>query len=202
MHAILRASRRATPSAFAAWRRAATSLVIPGTPRELVDVVHLDLLQNEEPGRISAIWESFHESKDGIAGKCVDAIEHETIIERGSESPMFVFPIRREGGHFMLLSQFTAAQRMFVLTSLAEYQQNPAVAQPWASVHLFDDLLDTKAVALVRTEVMLERLTTEEAEHLILLLRRYYGTKAYDKVWTFNHSEKHFDLEAYLRDCP
>lgn len=164
----------------------AMSFAIPGTPRALADVTHIDLLESEPPARISAIWESFHEGKDDVAGKCIEPIEHAAIMERGAESPMFVFPIRREGGHFMLLSQFSGAQNMFVLTSLAEYQQNPAMAQPWASLHVFDELLDTKALALLRAEVVPERLTTDEAEHLILLLRRYYGTEAYDKVWIFN----------------
>ena len=112
----------------------------------------------------------------------IDPSEHASIIERGAESPMFVFPLRREGGHFMLLSQFTAAHRMFVLTSLEEYRRSPTLAQPWASLHVFDELLSTKAVALLRAEVVPERLTTEEASHLLLLLRRYYGTANYDKV--------------------
>lgn len=178
------------------------SLNVPGVPRQLTDVVHLDLLESEEPGRISAVWEAFHESKSGVAGARIDLTEYESIAERSAESPLFVFPIRREGGHFMLLSQFSGGDRMFVLTSLAEYQQNPSLAQPWASVHLFDELLTTKAVALMRAEVVPERLTDEEADHLLLLLRRYYGTKAYDKVWMFNHAEKHFDLDGYLKECP
>ena len=91
---------------------------------------------------------------------------------------------------------------MFALTSLEEYQRSPTLAQPWASVHVFDELLSTKAVALLRAEVVPERLTTEEAAHLLLLLRRYYGTASYDKVWMFNHAEKHFDLDGYLAACP
>ena len=178
------------------------SLTVSGVPRALSDVTHLDLLENEEPGRISSVWEAFHETKDGIAGKCIEAVEYASIVERGAESPLFVYPIRRDGGHFMLLSQYSAGDRMFVLTSLAEYQQNVAMAQPWASVHLFDELLSTKAVALLRAEVLPERLTKDEAEHLLLLVRRYYGTKAYDKAWMFNHAEKHFDLDAYLKSCP
>ena len=77
----------------------------------------------------------------------VDPQEHETILERGSESPTFVFPLRRESGHFMLFSQFSAANRMFVLTYLEDYRQNPTMAQPWGSVHLFDELLETVKVA-------------------------------------------------------
>jgi ATP synthase F1 complex assembly factor 1 len=182
--------------------RHVSGLAVPGTPRTLDDVSKVELFEAEEPARISAIWEAFHETKDAVAGACVDPAEHASMAERASESPMFVFPIRREGGHFMLLSQYAAAHRMFVMTSLEEYQRSAAMAQPWASVHLFDELLATKAVGLLRAEVVPERLTTAEAEHLLLLTRRYYGTASYDKVWMFNHAEKHFDLDGYLASCP
>ena len=33
-------------------------------------------------------------------------------------------------------------------------------------------------------------------------MRRYYGTDDYDRVWTFNHAERHFNLDAYLSACP
>ena len=90
----------------------------------------------------------------------------------------------------------------FVMTSLEEYQKNEATAQPWASVHLFDELVTSKGVGLLRAEVVPERLTTPEAAHLLLLIQRFYGTSSYDKVWTFNHAERHFDFDGYLASCP
>ena len=38
--------------------------------------------------------------------------------------------------------------------------------------------------------------------HLLLLVQRFYATSSYDKVWTFNHAERHFNLDAYLATCP
>ena len=89
---------------------------------------------------------------------------------------------------------------MFVLTFLEEYQRNPQAALPWASVLLFDELLTSKGVALIRTEVAEDKLTKAEAEHLLLLYQRYYANEesGYDKVWMFNHAERHFDLGAFL----
>ena len=195
-------ARRCSLAVASPLRRTAASLAMPGTPRTLGDVAKLSLLETEEPARISALWDAFHDDKECVAGASLAPDEHASIVDRGAESPMFVFPIRREGGHFMLLSQYATAHRMFALTSLAEYQQNPAMAQPWASLHLFDELLTTKGVGLLRAEVAPERLTTDEAAHLVLLLRRFYGTAQYDKVWMFNHAEKHFDLDAYVAACP
>ena len=91
---------------------------------------------------------------------------------------------------------------MFVLTFLEDYRRAPEMAQPWASVHLFDELVTSKGVGLLRAEVVPERLTTPEAAHLLLLIQRFYGTSSYDKVWTFNHAERHFDFDGYLASCP
>ena len=179
-------------------RQLGTGLVVPGTPRALKDVAKLDLLQEEEPARISAIWEAFHEEQSSCAGSTIGPEEATHIVERGAESPNFVFPLRREGGHFMLFSQYAAAHQMFVLSFLEDYRKSPEMAQPWASVHLFDDLVTTKSVGLLRCEVVPERLTSAEAEHLLLLVQRYYGTSNYDKVWTFNHASRHFDLDGYI----
>lgn len=154
-------------------RRSVSGLAIPGTPRALRDVAKIDLLQQEEPSRIGAIWEAFHSEGTTVAGDTVGPEEAEEIFKRGGESPTFIFPIRREGGHFMLFSQYAAAHRMFVFTYLEDYRRNPELAQPWASVHLFDELVTTKGVGLLRAEVVPERLTKAEASHLLLLIRRY-----------------------------
>ena len=175
---------------------------IPGTPRSLDDVANIEMLQAEEPLRVGAIWEAFHLEQPAMAGTALEPAEFSKVAERGAESPMFVFPVRREGGHFMLLSQYSTAHNMFVMTFLKDYQDNPSMAQPWASVHLFDDLVSTKGVGLMRVEVVPERLSDAEAEHLMLLVRRFYGTTHYDKAWTFNHFEKRFDLDGYLASCP
>lgn len=181
---------------------ASGGISIPGTPRTLGDITKLELLEEEEPLRVGAIWEAFHQEKPHMAGEAVEPEEFERIATRGAESPMFVFPLRREGGHFMLVSQYSTAHSMFVMTFLEDYQRSPEMAQPWASVHLFDELITAKSVGLVRSEVMAERLTDAEAEHLLLLVRRFYGTSQYDKVWTFNHFNQRFDLDAYLASCP
>ena len=198
---MLARRRLATPLSTAL-RRSVGSMSIPGTPRSLADITKVEKLQDEEPARVKAIWEAYHSDREGVAGIAIDPAEHADIVARGAESPTFVFPIRGDGGHYMLLSQYTAAQRMFAMTFLEDYRRSPETAQPWASVHVFDELLATNGVGLLRAEVMPERLPTAEAERLLLLIRRYYGSSSYDKAWTFNHAERHFDLDAYLKGCP
>ena len=174
--------RRSAAAALAPSRRLSSGLTIPGTPRKLADVTKLDLLEQEEPSRIGAIWEAFHQEGAAVAGDTVGPDEADAIATRGAESPTFIFPLRRDGGHFMLFSQYAPASRMFVFTYLEDYRRSPEMAQPWASVHLFDEFVTTKAIGLLRAEVVPERLTTAEADHLLLLIRRYYGTSNYDRV--------------------
>ena len=54
----------------------------------------------------------------------------------------------------MLYSQYAPAHQMFVYTFLEDYRRSPELSPPWMSVLLFDDLLDTKGVALLRAEAL------------------------------------------------
>ena len=197
--AMLRAASR-----LSARSRAFSSLKItmPGTPRTLDAIVKLDMFAAEEPSRIGKIWETHHNDQPDAAGACCDAAEHDLLVERGRESPLFIFPLRRDGGHLMLLSQFDPKHAMWVMCYLEDYKRNPELAPPWLSAQLFPDLLATKGVALLRVEAVPEHIRPGEAAHAALLLRRYYGTDQYDRVWTFNHAERHFNLDAYLATCP
>ena len=98
----------------------------------------------------------------------------------------------------LLFSQFSSAHSMFAFTALEDYRRSPELAPPWLSVLLFDELLDDKGLALVRAEADADRLTKDEVENLLSLVRRFYGTDDYDKVWAFNHFQKRFDIDAYI----
>ena len=151
--------------------RRSSSLSLPGVARRLGEVTKVEMLEAEEPERIGAIWDSFHEHRPELAGCSVTAEEHLKITERARESPLFIFPVRREQGHFLLLSQFNAPSDMFVMTFLEDYKQNPAAAQPWLSVTLFGELLTSKAVGLLRADIAPERLSKQEGEHVLGLAR-------------------------------
>ena len=158
-------------SSLARLCRRSSSLSLPGVARRLGEVAKVELLEAEEPERIGAIWDSFHEHRPELAGGSVTAEEHLKITERARESPLFIFPVRREQGHFLLLSQFNAPSDMFVMTFLEDYKQNPAAAQPWLSVTLFGELLTSKAVGLLRVDIAPERLSKREGEHVLGLAR-------------------------------
>jgi len=68
---------------------------------------------------------------------------------------------RREGGYFTLLVQFQGKQCF--MTYLEDYKTNAAGAQPYLTLTFFDDLLETKSLALLRGEVT-NNLTRPEAK--------------------------------------
>lgn len=179
--------------------------MIPGVRRPLADVVHLDRLEPEPPTAVRAIWEAHHTEAAYVAGAAVDAAEHALLSERGAESPFFIFPVHREGGHFTLVSQFAPEKQMFVMTYLEHYKKDPALAPPWASVTLYDELLHTKQLGLLRAEADADRLTKPEAARLLTQLRHVYATDAYGSrttgPWALNHAERHFNVEEYFQSA-
>jgi ATP synthase F1 complex assembly factor 1 len=178
--------------------RALASGVIPGVPRKLDDVVKLELFEKLEPDGILSIWTKHHADKPELAAAAASADELDRIMKRGTESPSFVWPVRRQSGHILLYSQFAPAHSMFAFTFLEDYRRSPELAPPWMSVLLYNELVPTKGIALLRAESDSDRLTKEETEGLLALVRRFYATDDYDKVWAFNHFQRRFDLQAYL----
>jgi len=173
--------------------------VIPGLSRKLDDVVKLDLFAQAEPDRVLHLWAMHHSDKPDLVGAAAEPAEFERIVARGTESPSFVWPVKREGGHMLLYSQYSPADFMFAFTFLEDYRRSPGLAPPWMSVLLYGDLIPSKGLALLRAEADSDRLTKEETQGLLKLLRRVYGGDDYDKVWAFNHFQKRFDLDAYVK---
>ena len=61
-------------------------------------------------------------------GSLLKVDDAELLIKRATESPHFVFPIRRDGGHFMLYSQFSTTDSMFVLSDTGGIQTHAATS--------------------------------------------------------------------------
>jgi len=175
--------------------------MIPGTPKKLDDVIKLETVEQVQAAQVSAIWETYHEDRPGVAGAAVQVDEYNLIAKRASESPMFVHPVFRGDGYFMLVSQFDPRTSMFALANLEDYRRNAALAPPWMSVLMFNDLLTSKGLGLLRAEAESERLTKAEVERLLAQVRRFHASDEYDRVYTFNHAERHFDINAYVASC-
>ena len=61
---------------------------------------------------------------------------------------MFILPVKRDSGHFIVVGQFKG--RTTLITHLEDYKQNPNAADPYLTISVHDELVETKDIALVR----------------------------------------------------
>ncbi|KAF0700566.1 Aste57867_8902 [Aphanomyces stellatus] len=175
------------------------------SPRSLQSLVKLADLQKESPDAIRRIWSEYHEEKSDAMARVLTADDLKTLMERAKKCAFFVFPVYRvnkdtnETGFFTMLSQFQ--DKCFLLTTLDAYRENPAQAPPCLTVSLFDDLVETKELALVRGDVA-NLLDKPEASALLdALLQRYVDNTLYDTIEAFNLRPHEFNFDAYLAEC-
>ncbi|KAI0563074.1 ATP11 protein [Gracilaria domingensis] len=132
----------------------------PG-PRKLSEIVKIQLLDKQGSMRVREIWNEYHADHKSAVGDVLSAEEYELFKHRTSRCKHFVLPVSRGTGFFTLLVQFQGNHCL--LTFLEDYKKNPTGAQPYMTITVFDDMVETKQVALLRGEVV-NVLTTEEAK--------------------------------------
>ena len=164
-------------------------------PRTLDEVVKLDLLKDESPERINEIWQEYHDSKDDVIGASWTTTDYESFLETGKTASMFVFPVERSDGNFVMLSQ--VQEQHCILTMLDEYKLNPTNAQPWLALTFYDDLAEDKDVVLVRGDVLIPQLTLEEGKRLWGNVRHFYLNET-DQVDKFNNDPNEFNIDSHL----
>ncbi|KAL3672834.1 hypothetical protein V7S43_002122 [Phytophthora oleae] len=194
----LRLWRRALLSSYHARSfassKAAAGFSYPGA-RSLEQIVKLELLENEQAAKIQSIWEEFHANKDDAVATTLTANEFQALVKRAEAAPYFIFPVYRQEGFFNMLCQFQ--QSCFLVTYLEAFKENPSAAPPCVAVSLYDDLLATKELTLVRADVINMLDKTESQLLLKQMLASYQDDKLYEHVDKFNNKPEQFDFEAY-----
>jgi hypothetical protein len=66
--------------------------------------MQLSLVVKETPSNIDMIWSKFHDEKPNATSHVLNGNSFETLNQRINSSPMFIFPVKKPGGHFMLIS--------------------------------------------------------------------------------------------------
>jgi ATP synthase F1 complex assembly factor 1 len=100
----------------------------------------------------------------------------------------------------MLVSQFQSPN-YFLLASLEDYRTDPARAQPLLTISIFDDMAETKGVALVRCDVINNGIDEDEGLKICkCLLDDYADEGDFQIVHTFNKMPDAFDLDAFVRE--
>ena len=172
--------------------------------RKLGDIVKLPLLRKEQAPRIKEIWAEYHSNRADAVARTLEETQATLLVDRAQAAPLQLHPVRRGEGHFLLLSQFQH-RKHFLFTFLEDYKKNPALARPWLTMTLHDDLVKDRGLVLVRGDVEKE-LAKNEAEFLMdqtvqsyCVLSRFSAPSG---PLTFNQEPKKFDLDGMMRGYP
>ena len=168
-------------------------------PRALEQVVKLALLERETPARIREIWCDFHAPRLDSVATAWGAEELAALSERRRRCPRFVYPVLKgDGKFFNLVAEWQ--DKFCIFTYLEDYRRDPARAEPYLSLALYDDLLARKGLVLVRGDFS-GHLTKRDAAHVLNLVKHFYFTEP-KWVETFNKDPGAFDFSAMVAACP
>ncbi len=100
----------------------------------------------------------------------------------------------------MIVSQFQTPHH-FLLAFLEDYQMDPARAQPLLTISVFDDLVDSKDLALVRCDIINRGIEEDEGYKLCkYLIDDYSENEEFESVQTFNKKPESFDLDDFIKE--
>lgn len=168
-------------------------------PRKLREIVKVTLFEREQPEKIKEIWQTYYDEKPNAIGTDIKADEMKLIIENGKANPFFIFPVRKQSGHYILLAQ--NQEKSFIYTFLEDYKANPHNATPYLVVTMFDELVFKKGVALVRGDVIGD-LSKKESEIIFNMTKLHYTNETfYKKVVTFNRDSSNFNHQEHIDYC-
>lgn len=170
------------------------------TSKKLSEVVKVPLLAMEDNETIERIWKERHASADGACGTVFSEDQMRFVLSRTQRCPMFVFPVFRNNGHFVMLSQFDGLSCAF--TFLDDYKKDPMTAMPWMATTMHDDLCERGKPVLVRSDYSKPHLDKLEAEYLMnALVRSYTHENMYNMVDAFNNEQGSFDINRHFAQC-
>jgi hypothetical protein len=192
-------------------------------PRALDAIVKLDLLAREPRERIEEIWKGYHTDKEHTVAAVWEAADYEAFkVAVGTAGSLCLYPVPREGGYFVLISQTAEDGKSCLFTYLEDYRRDPANAVPYLSVAFYSELAELEGAAgagggegssgsgeadggssgivLVRGDITPGTLELDECHRLLELTKYCYREKLID-VRCFNKGDERFDYEKHIADC-
>ena len=190
--------------------RAPPSRAIHAPPRALDAIVKLDLLREEPRERIEEIWRGYHAEREHTLAEVWSSEEYEAFkVAVQTAGPLFLYPVPRDGGYFVLISQTVGDGASCLYTYLEDFRQDPANAVPYLSIVFYTELAGSpgdsdsggsgKGIVLVRGDVTPGALELDECRRLLGLTRSCYQDKLLD-VRCFNQGDPRFDFEKHIAD--
>lgn len=111
-------------------------------PRRMREIVKMSLMEREAPDKIREVWNTYHSPRLNNVSCILSGYQFNLLKKRTKASPFFIFPIMRNGGHFLLLSQSQDNSHLF--TYLEDFKKSPETATPYFVLTMFDELLAKK----------------------------------------------------------
>lgn len=164
----------------------------------------LELILMEEPDKIKALWFSYHNVKPGIVPSVLSDVEHDLLVKRNSTCPLNLYPIYRNSGFFLLLSQYQDANHV-VFCNMEDYKRDPHSAMPWLVITMYTELHKSKKVVLLRGDITNKNLQKDEAIRILKLWKLMYLDQSgefFMHVQKLNQTPGEFDIERFLKAIP
>lgn len=112
---------------------------------------------------------------------------------------MFLFPVKRSEGFFNVILQ--NQEKSFIYTFLEDFKKSPETATPYLVITLFDELLFSKGIILVRGDIIGD-LSTRDSQILLQMTKDFYSIEhLFKKVVDFNKNSRKFDFNEHLNYC-
>ena len=166
--------------------------------KSLDGVVNLERFATQSPEIIDQLWSDYHAASSTATGISITSDEFEKLKQRGANTSFFIHPIPRDGGFFVMLSQYQ--DKSFLLTYLEDYKQKGMKAQPYMTITIYDELQHSKDKVLVRSDICaLATLNKRDSDFMTrTLINAYTDDAAYNDVFAFNKQSDQFDFQAYI----
>lgn len=120
------------------------------------------------------------------------------LLMRAKKCPFFIQPVFRQDGFFTLVSQFQSPS-YFLLAYLEDYRVDASKAQPLVTFAVYDEVVPTHNVALVRGQVINKGIQPEEGEKVIhRMIDVYSHDDEFENVRAFNQTPDSFDFDDYI----
>ena len=99
----------------------------------------------------------------------------------------------------MLLSQFQSPSH-FLLAYLEDYKMDPNKAQPLITFSIFNDLVESHDMSLIRCDVINKGIEDDEGHRVMdMLLQSYKVDEDFSRwVQQFNEEPANFDVDDYI----
>lgn len=73
-------------------------------PRRLREIMKMSAIEKETPSTIEMIWHEYHNAKPHTVSRVLSQQIYLQLLNNAQHAKLFIYPIPKEGGHFMLIS--------------------------------------------------------------------------------------------------